>query len=213
MRYPKFVFLTLFLTLLALIESTIAPWSPIILLYAALCIIIPVKCGVYRLGSFKKAFLSHWRQLLTCVALMLIWDRVLTGGSSPLQSALPAFISAISAKFHADASLIKISFGLILLIWAPIGEELFYRGYLQEHLRKHVSFTKALLIASAFFAVRHGFHLLFLYPAVPWTACAAWTLLGLGWGIMLGWLYEKSSSLYLPVAAHFLANFLSLILT
>lgn len=211
-RYPKFIFITLFLTLLALVESTIAPWAPIILVYAILCIVIPIKCGVYQLGSFKKAFISHWHHLLICVALMLIWDRVFTGGSSPLKAALPAFIEAISIKFHANVTLIKISFGLFLLIWAPIGEEFFYRGYLQEHLRRHVSFTKALLIASAFFAVRHGFHLLFLYPAVPWTACVAWIILGLGWGIILGWLYEKSSSLYLPVAAHFLANCFSLIL-
>jgi len=31
------------------------------------------------------------------------------------QSALPAFIEAISVKFHTNAALVKISFGLFLL--------------------------------------------------------------------------------------------------
>lgn len=206
------VLIAIVLTLLALVESTIAPWAPLILLYAALCIIIPVASESCRFGSFKKAFSGRWHILIICLVLMTAWDQLWMRLFSSLGNAWPVFMEAAKARLNADELSAKITFVFFLLIWAPIGEEFFYRGYLQGNLRKKIPFMKALLIASFFFAIRHGLHLLFLYPDIPWMASLMWVALAFGWGIVLGWLYEKSSSLYLPVAAHFLANLISLIL-
>jgi membrane protease YdiL (CAAX protease family) len=205
------IVVSLLLTLVALAESTVAPWAPLIVLYAILCIIIPVGFGSCYFGSFKKAFTAHWRLLFICLILLILWDLIFTSRFFPLRAALPVFIERSAFKLHANAVSAKIVFGFFILIWAPVGEEFLYRGYLQGNLRKKMSFTKALLIAASFFAVRHGFHLLFLYPGISWPASLTWIILAFGWGIVLGWLYEKSSSLYLPITAHFLANCFSLI--
>jgi len=199
------------LTLLALAESTIAPWSPAILLYAILCILIPVISGSCRFGSFKEAFRAHWRLLLLCLALLTAWVRVFSSPLFPLHKILPVFVNASALKMHVGALPAKIGFGLFLIIWAPVGEEFFYRGYLQGKLREKTSFIKAALIASFFFAIRHALHLFFFYPDIPWGAAFVWVVLAFGWGMIFGWLYERSSSLYLPVAAHFLANCISFI--
>ena len=205
------IVITSLLTLAALAESTIAPWAPLIVLYAVLCVVIPAVSGSCYFGSFKKAFTAHWRLILACLALLILWNRVLTSRLFSLQAVLPVFIERSAFKLHANAVSAKIVFAFFILIWAPFGEELLYRGYLQGNLRKKMSFTKALLIAASFFALRHGFHLLFLYPNIPWAASLTWIILAFGWGIALGWLYEKSRSLYLPIAVHFLANCFSLI--
>lgn len=199
------------LTLLAFAESTIAPWAPLILIYAALLIIIPLVSGSCCFGSFKKALAAHWRLLLVCVVAMTIWDRIFTRLFSSLSDELPIFLASARYKLHASALSAEETLVLFLLIWAPIGEEFFYRGYLQGNLRNKMPFVGAMLIATIFFAIRHGLHLIFLYPNVPWSACVIWVMLAFGWGMALGWLYEKSRSLYLPVMAHFLANCFSLI--
>lgn len=211
MLNKKPVFIALLLTLVALAESTIAPWAPLIVLYAVLCIVIPAASGSCYFGSFKKVLAARWHILLICLVSLILWDRLCTTLFPSLRAALPVFLKTSGVKLHTDALLTKITFALFILIWAPVGEELFYRGYLQGKLRKKMSFAKALLIAASFFAVRHGIHLLFLFPNVPWQAAFTWVILGFGWGIALGWLYEKSGSLYLPMAAHFLANCFSLI--
>ena len=207
------IVIALLLTLVALAESTIAPWSPLIVLYAILCIVIPAVSGSCHFGSFRKVLATHWRLLLICLVLLTLWDRIFTSRLFPLQAALPVFIERSALKLRANELSAKIVFGFFILIWAPFGEELFYRGYLQGNLRKKISFTKALLVAASFFAVRHGIHLLFFYPNIPWPAAYTWIVLAFGWGIIFGWLYEKSSSLYLPITAHLLANCLSLFLS
>lgn len=202
--------IALLLTLVALAESTIAPWAPLIILYAILCIAIPALSGSCHFGPFKKTFAAHWRALLICLTLLVLWDRVFMSRFFPLRNALPVFLETSALKLHASAVSANFVFVFFILVWAPLGEEFFYRGYLQGNLRKRSSFLKAVFLAASFFAVRHGLHLLFLYPDVPWQAVFTWVVLAFGWGIMLGWLYEKTGSLYMPVAAHFLANCFSL---
>lgn len=204
------ILIALLLTLVSLVESTVAPWAPLILLYAVLCVVVPVVSKSYYFGSFKKAITAHWRLFLACLVLLILWDRLFMNRSLPLQADLFLFIEASAHKLHVTSALAKTVFAFFILIWAPAGEELFYRGYLQGNLRKKMPFAKALLIATLFFAVRHGIHLLFLPPSISWPALWVWIILAFGWGIILGWLYEKSGSLYLPIAAHFLADCFSL---
>ena len=89
-------------------------------------------------------------------------------------------------------------FGYILLIIAiaiiaPIGEELLFRGFLQQFLEQHwKDITKAILITSLFFSIIH---------MNPYWFIQIYIL-----GIMLGFLSWKTNSIFPPLILHALNN-------
>lgn len=83
------------------------------------------------------------------------------------------------------------------VILAPIYEEFFFRGYVYKKLRRKMNWKLALIISSIFFGVIHIDIYQMIYGSVI--------------GIMLGFLYEKSQSLRLPIIAHMVNNLLSVL--
>ena len=89
-------------------------------------------------------------------------------------------------------------FGYILLIIAiaiiaPIGEELLFRGFLQQFLEQHwKDITRAILITSLFFSIIH---------MNPYWFIQIYIL-----GIMLGFLSWKTNSIFPPLILHVLNN-------
>lgn len=84
----------------------------------------------------------------------------------------------------------------IVVIAAPIVEEVMYRGLLQEGLRRAGATPwQAILLASVFFACAH-------IGVVQPHALLGLFVLGLG----LGWSYEKTGRLWAPIAMHMLFN-------
>lgn len=77
---------------------------------------------------------------------------------------------------------------LVTGIFAPISEELYFRGFLYPALRKKIGVKLGIIITSLIFGCLH----LDLIRAIPLT---------LG-GIWLNWLYERSGSLYPSIIAH-----------
>jgi hypothetical protein len=79
----------------------------------------------------------------------------------------------------------------------PLMEELFWRSFLQRWVQQHDFLAldpariglKALLIASALFAVEH----------LQWLA-------GLVAGLAYGWLYIRTRNLWAPIVAHAVTN-------
>jgi uncharacterized protein len=78
--------------------------------------------------------------------------------------------------------------GLVAVLAAPIGEEIFFRGLLHTALRARMRFWAAGSISAAVFAVFHVIPLL-----MP-----LFFVVGLG----LAWLYERRGTLLAPIAAH-----------
>lgn len=78
--------------------------------------------------------------------------------------------------------------GLVAVVAAPIGEEIFFRGLLHTALRARMRFWTAGTISAAVFAVFHIIPLL-----MP-----LFFVVGLG----LAWLYERRGTLLAPMAAH-----------
>jgi hypothetical protein len=83
-------------------------------------------------------------------------------------------------------------------IAVPFAEELFFRGVLFAWLRKHWSMWPSLLASAFLFGLVH------FDIAVGVTAFIL--------GIVLGWVYEKSKSLWAPFLIHALNNSLRLLL-
>lgn len=87
------------------------------------------------------------------------------------------------------------------LFLAPIGEELFFRGIIQSALRRlirprHGSYRHrwfAILLAGTLFGLAHIGNLRDILPLATF-------------GIILGYLYERTGSLYVPVLVHLLFN-------
>jgi len=85
-----------------------------------------------------------------------------------------------------------VSFMLQAVIFNPIIEELFFRGFLLTFLRNYTSASAAIILSAGVFAFAH----LNLGAAIP-----LWFF-----GIVLGLAYEHTGSLLVPISVHALFN-------
>jgi membrane protease YdiL (CAAX protease family) len=215
------------LTLIVLAESIFPPWAPYFILYAVLAILIPLVVRTYQFGSFWAVLKTYWQLILGILIIALIWDegistwgyeRLLTMlgvGSDPfysLNAALQLLAETAARKFGITPDAALMLYAVFILVWAPIGEELFYRGYMQGVLRQFGSFRMSALVSAAFFGIRHATHLFFLWPHVPWVAAASWSVGAFVFGLLMSYLYEKTNSLYAPMVVHVAINLIEIVL-
>ena len=99
---------------------------------------------------------------------------------------------------EAPSSLHVALGGVVVVLAAPIGEEVFFRGLLFGGLRRSLPFWAAALISSAIFAAVHVY--LLLMPLL--------FLVGFG----LAYVYERSDSLITSIAAHAAFNLVGYLL-
>ncbi len=81
------------------------------------------------------------------------------------------------------------------VIFAPIFEELAFRGLLFATLRRRLSFAPAALLSAGLFALAHGYGWIG-FISVLWS------------GVLWAWVYEKTGSLIPGMVAHALNNLL-----
>jgi membrane protease YdiL (CAAX protease family) len=154
-------------------------------------------------ASFDKQWFPHpWWQWLWFVGMVVL---VFVCGmiSNPLANMLPLnHTPPLSRSGFVPSSTIRavILHGIVIILLAPIAEELFWRGYLLEQLRKTTHSGIALLIQSLLFSV---VHLPLVVPRMGGlqTAIAAF-LYGMVFGI---WRIQFRSLLPL-ILAHILLN-------
>jgi membrane protease YdiL (CAAX protease family) len=94
------------------------------------------------------------------------------------------------------AAIVLAAFAVIVV--APIAEELFFRGFIYQALRKWRGVMQAVLISAAVFAIAHFDPLLIagIFPL----------------GIVLAYLFERRGSLGATIAAHMSYNLIGFIL-
>jgi membrane protease YdiL (CAAX protease family) len=96
----------------------------------------------------------------------------------------------------ADKStLLLVTGALVVIVVAPVCEELFFRGFLFRVLRTRMPLWVAALIDGILFGVVHGE--LVIVPIL--TAL----------GMVLCWVYERTGTLFAPIALHALNNTIS----
>ena len=138
------------LTLIVLLESLPpCPWSPYFIVYAVLAIAIPLWLKTYRFGRISEVLRRHWKVFLAVLAAAFVYDMGedmlynwlinsmgLAGNPQyDFGAALKALAAGASAKFGISQSAAMLVYALYILVWAPIGEELFYRGYMYGALQ------------------------------------------------------------------------------
>ena len=104
-----------------------------------------------------------------------------------------------------------IMFTIPALIFSPIGEEIFFRGFLQESLATKFSYRNAMIIDSLFFALIHLFHhgivkdlsgQIHFYPLSGFI----WVVLMFVTAIVFALLKKISGSIYPAIVSHAVFN-------
>lgn len=115
--------------------------------------------------------------------IVVVWRAITGAPPGPIdQPILPVEPSTVETVLGAFA----------VCIAAPVGEEVFFRGFLFGSLRGRLGFLRAALISGGVFALFHADPLL----------VALMVLVGLA----LAWLYERRGSLVAPIGAHAMFN-------
>ena len=100
---------------------------------------------------------------------------------------------------YGDGVAASIAAGALIVLAAPIAEEVFFRGFLFGGLRRGLPFVGAALISAAIFGGFHytGPHSLTVLPQLG------------ALGLVQAWLYERSGSIYPTMALHIANNALA----
>lgn len=93
------------------------------------------------------------------------------------------------AEFSLSAYLMTL---LVVAIVAPVAEEVLFRGVLYRWLRERIGIVFALILSSLIFSVVHG--VVALIPAIAVL------------GLILGWIYERTQSIWAPILVHGIYN-------
>jgi membrane protease YdiL (CAAX protease family) len=85
---------------------------------------------------------------------------------------------------------------LLIIVAAPLSEEMFFRGFMFRGLRRSVPFVVAAVISSVVWGLFH------------YTGAGSWgVVLQLSiFGLALAWLYERTGSIWPTIAVHALNN-------
>lgn len=102
---------------------------------------------------------------------------------------MPDFFKNLLLQLMSDHS---VASAVMLVIAAPLFEELLFRGIILDGLLKHYSPTKAIIWSAVLFGLVH---------LNPWQFLAAVVL-----GIFMGWIYYRTGSLLTTIFIHFIAN-------
>ena len=91
-----------------------------------------------------------------------------------------------------------IAVGLLIVVAAPLGEEVFFRGFMFGGLRRRTPWLVAALLSGGLWGL---FHL----PGGSWGVVLQLSI----FGVLLGWLYERTGSIWPGIAVHAVNNALA----
>ena len=150
--------------------------------------------GVAReMGAGLVAYLASLPLFLAgtmvSVILMALWNFIKTGSGDAPPPQNP-YVELIGS---ADWVVLLLFFTLAT-IWAPVTEELIFRGALYRHLRSRLHWTLAAVLSAVLFSLMHAYGPLMAVPLIML-------------GFMFAFMREWRGSIIAPMTAHFLHNF------
>ena len=221
---PGVLLVVVLLTVLCRVETTAVPWSPYFIFYGLLALLIPLWLGSVPIRATRLSGKPLWR-LTAIVAVLAIsidsgiftiaYDSLLAhlGLAQPFYSisgATNLLIQTVSVRQQISLLAAMGIFGLFVLLWAPVAEELFYRGYVYTSLKQHLPLAAAWGISVAAFGLRHIVHYFYIWPELS-VASVVWVCSMLVFGSLMTWLYERSGGLGPAMLVHLLVNLASLL--
>ncbi len=215
---------SLALMVVAGLENGPAPWAPYYVVYAALATLLPLRWKTYRFGPIREVPWWMWAaapilavtlQATASVIVNVFYAQIVVklGGATRLDDpviGVPAMFRAMyaaaSAKLGLSIETVRVTYLAFLVAWAGFGEEVYFRGYVQGVLRERKGARYAITVAAVLFAIRHYMQMVLLFPKYPVFAATAWVAMAFPVGIVLGIIYDRTKSLWIPVTVHYLFN-------
>lgn len=166
--------------------------------------------GRYQIG-LKQPTGSAWYGAALALGLAFAGICFASGYVLYGQTADNWFVSvANSYRAHPTAGFsllqLHLTFTIAALLFSPIGEELFFRGFLQNVLEQRLTPNASTSVQSGLFALVHLCHHGILATAAGFVllpvSAALWVLLMFALSLGLSWLRRASDSLLPPVLAH-----------
>ena len=144
-----------------------------------------------RTGNNTYDFMLSSLKIMTLVCFATI--AIQTGIITPIISTIPMpdFMKVIFTWLGVQN---RLSSFLLLVIAAPILEELIFRGIILDGLLKNYSPLKSIIISSLLFGISH---------LNPWQFISTFVL-----GVFSGWVYFKTKKLTLSILIHLTNNLL-----
>lgn len=149
-----------------------------------------IRAGLFAYFAGVPIFLLG---ALLSVMFMFVWQMIQSVGSGgqPGEQALPA--NPVLERVLGGDLLSLVMLFTLATIWAPLVEEIIFRGALFRHMRTRVPWVIAGILSAFIFGVMHGYQFLMLGPVIA---------LGFIFSAMREW----RGSLIAPIFAHFLHN-------
>jgi membrane protease YdiL (CAAX protease family) len=148
--------------------------------------------SIRKKRSGEKSFSASFSYVYAIPFIILGGWALLFGAVDPLSELIPMpeFIKEAFAKSFNSAGIATF---LMMVIAAPIFEELVYRGIILDGLLKRYSPFTAILVSSVLFGLIH---------LNPWQFVAGFIV-----GLFAGWVYYKTRNLTLTMILHATINF------
>jgi len=101
---------------------------------------------------------------------------------------------------------------LVAVVLAPVGEELFFRGFAQTAWTLDLGWRRALVRTAVFFAIVHALNVSAADFSQAIRLLVAVAIARLPVAFILGWVFARSGSIAAPLGLHATFNGLSLVL-
>jgi membrane protease YdiL (CAAX protease family) len=192
----------------AVLENTVAPWAPFCVAFAVLTTGLPWLIGGVNRSQFRRPSL---RYALAGLGLGVILQGVfrLMTARADLTGMFGQILAVAASRLGRSPEAVGRGYLFFIQTWAGLGEEIFYRGYLQRSLRRRFSPLPSIAGAALAFALRHYSQVLLTWPHIDWASATIWVAATFVAGLVFGWLYERSASLWPSILCHYVLNLLA----
>ena len=151
-------------------------------------------------GLIDPAALGLRRPLRPAIAPSLIAYFAYIGCALVIAALISPEQEDVTRELGVDeGTLGAIAAGFLIIVAAPLGEEIFFRGFMFAGVRRSTGFIVGALVSSVIWGLFH-----YTGPD-SWGVCLQLAL----FGIALCWLYEKTGSIWPPIAVHAFNNALA----
>ena len=138
--------------------------------------------------------LAQWVLPVGALAVSLVFAAAYTGGVD-LAGWDALKPPDLPEEIGLDGPWVLVTYALVV-VWIPLTEEIFFRGYVFPGLAGALGVVPAGIVTAILFALAHG------DPGVLVPIFVT--------GLVLGWLYHRTGSIWSSFAAHALQNLLAL---
>ena len=181
--------LVIFLLLFIVIMQTITVFNTHIFWYLyTFTLLVCLAIATLKTQFYDE--LPTWQYLLHGIGYGTLLYGIIRAGHAGLKLLIPTIDQSIYSflKIYGPTNIWHYT---ILVFIIVIGEEIFWRGFVQQHFKKYVAPLQAILISSLLFSIS-----LLIIGFIPGAITALMA------GLIFGLLYEWKRSLPLIIVAH-----------